>query len=99
MSTMTFTRETLAALFQAAAAALAGSVSETTRAEPAQEMNYPQALEIYINAHSRELGTLAGWLRKKYSAEPTPAKAKSLLTYAQKQIDQMRADPQGLPVY
>jgi len=100
MSTMVFTRETLASLFRAAAEALQspgqGEV-ENTGLKPGSD--YAQALEIYINAHSKELGTLAGWLKKKYSSEPTQAKAKSLLVYAQKQIGNMRGDPQGLPSF
>lgn len=99
MSTMVFTRETLASLFQAAAEAL--RVPTQGEADPGLRpgSDYIQALEIYINAHSRELGTLAGWLKKKFAAEPTQAKAKSLLSYAQKQIDNMRSDPQGLPAF
>lgn len=101
MSTMTFTKDTLASFFRAAADAIQFSETPASSASPSPlpGTDYPAALENYIQAHSRELGTLVGWLRKKYTAEPTPAKAKSLLTYAMKQVEQGRAEPAGAPVF
>jgi hypothetical protein len=92
--TYVYTRESLASLFRAAADAL------QTPSEPAKPsapggggFDYAQALETYVTDHSHQLGNLAAWCRKKYAAEPTPAKAKSLLAYAQKQVEMVKANP------
>ena len=99
MSSLTFTKDTLVSFFRAAAEAIQNAEEEGPQGGPLPGTDYPVALENYVKAHGKELGTLANWIRKKYSSEPTPAKAKSLLTYAIKQVEQGRAEPSGLSVF
>ena len=74
MSTLAFTKETLAGFFRAAADAIQNSDLEVpatpTTPGPLPGTDYPVALDNYVKAHAKELGTLANWIRKKFSAEP-----------------------------
>ena len=109
MMTTVYTREALASLFRSAADLLitGGSLPEgrgngQTTGKPAlnqPRLDYGQALDEYLKAHSHELGTLAGWCRKKYEVEPTETKAKSLLQYAQRQVAQGKNTPGPEPVF
>jgi hypothetical protein len=95
--TYVYTRESLASLFRAAADALQTPTSEPSVSSSA--LDYAESLEAYLSAHSHDLGNLTKWCRSKYAAEPSQAKAKSLLAYAQKEVARIKAQPVREPSF